>query len=126
MNRVRLGRRAEAYVSLYYQSKFGFDLLSQNLRLGACEIDLLMKKGTAMRMIEVRSSSTRNNDDLAWSLVGKKARSLRKSIHALIQRGIMDTDQEFQVDAALVRWPNTGPPSLKLWFNIFPGDLGSL
>ena len=122
-NRVQAGRRAEALVADYYREVLGFEIVAQNLRLAQFEIDILVQTPEEQRLVEVRSTAKRTLDDLAWSLVGKKARTLRRTIREMLLRGVIKSSGAFQVDAALVRWNGQGPPTLKLWHNILPGDI---
>ena len=123
-NRVRTGRIAEYLVGQVYEETLGFKVLSRNLRVGPYEIDLFVQKADAKRIVEVRSTGCRNINDLAWSLVGRKSRALRRAIREMLRRGLLETTGSFQVDAALVRWNAGAPPTVDIWYDILPGDLG--
>ena len=122
--RVQLGRKAEQLVADFYEEKLGFELIHQNLRLGPYEIDLVVEKQEQIRIIEVRSSQRSTTHELAWTLVGKKTRSLKKGIRAMQKRGLLRSEQQFQVDAAFVQWLPSSLWSLDIWYNILPADLG--
>lgn len=53
MKTVRIGRGAEAAVSLYLESK-GFKILDRNWRTKVCEIDLVTSKDDIVFFIEVK------------------------------------------------------------------------
>ena len=122
--RVQLGRKAEELVAHFYEKNLGFELMHQNLRLGPYEIDLVVQRKKELRVIEVRSSRRRGTQELAWTLVGKKTRTLKKAIRAMQKNGILSAEQQFQVDAAFVRWGSPSLHSIDIWYNILPADLG--
>ena len=122
--RLQLGRLAEDVIARYYREEFGFDVRAQNLRLGPYELDVIVQRGQELRIVEVRSSAQRSFNELSWTLVGKKARTLRKAIREMERRGMLESIESFQVDAALVRWNKGARPSIEIWYDILPGDMG--
>lgn len=122
--RLQVGRLAEGIIASFYREKLGFEVLAQNLRLGPYELDVIVQRAQELRVIEVRSSSQRSFNELSWTLVGKKARTLRKAVREMRRRGMLESIESFQVDAALVRWNKGARPSVDIWYDILPGDLG--
>jgi len=122
--RLQVGRLAEGIIASYYREELGFEVIAQNLRLGPYELDVIVERAHELRVIEVRSSSHRSFNELCWTLVGKKARTLRKAIGEMRRRGMLESIESFQVDAALVRWNEDARPSVDIWYDILPGDLG--
>ena len=118
--RVAAGRRAEALVARWYEHALGFGLAAQNLRVGRDELDLVLRRGTELRVVEVRSSARRSPELLAWSVVGGKAKRLRRAVLRLVREGGAGEASELQVDVALVVWPGRGPVAIEIWLDALP------
>lgn len=76
--RHRLGRRAEDAALDHYEHR-GFSLLERNVRMGRLEIDLVVRRGTNVVLVEVRSRHAGGAVHPALTIRGAKADHMRKS-----------------------------------------------
>ena len=107
-------------VAHWYRHALGFDLFARNLRVGPDELDLVLVRGDVARVVEVRSSAGRSSEILAWSIVGKKARRLRRAVLRLFREGVLADAAELHVDVALVLTPSAAPVVLEIWLDALP------
>lgn len=93
--RHRLGARAEGAALEHYQRR-GFFLIGRNVRLGRLEIDLVVRRGTAIVLVEVRSRRASNAVHPALTVRGRKADHVRRAarawLHAHGARGTIRID----------------------------------
>lgn len=112
-NTTTLGRRAEDLACRHLEA-LGLQLLERNYRCRAGEIDLVMRDGTTLVMVEVRSRSTRAHGDAA-STVGarKQQRFIRAARHLMLTRPeyrrLAARFDVVAIDAAV----GGGPPELR-------------
>ena len=101
----------------WYRHALGFELVARNLRLGADELDLVLRRGSEARVVEVRSSARRSSELLAWSIVGRKARHLRRAVLRLTREGGLGDLTELHVDVALVLTRPAAPIVVEVWLD---------
>lgn len=118
--RVRQGRRAEAHVAAWYVHGLGHVEVDRNLRLGPHEIDLVMARAGVIRLVEVRSTAATPPEDLIWSMVGRKARRLRRAARAFLRAGRAAGAERLVIDGAVVRFRRGEPPVLRIWPDVLP------
>ena len=57
-----LGRLGERFAAWFYRLR-GYQILSRNLRLAAGEIDLVLRRGAAIVVVEVKTRQTRSTGE---------------------------------------------------------------
>jgi len=114
VDRRKLGQCAELLVRQWYEVR-GYQLIHQNLYLGHDELDLVLGRGDEIRVVEVRSSTTRNASDLAWSVPGRKAKKVKRATRKLVYSGLIEGAVTLYIDLALVRWKSEGFPEIRIW-----------
>ncbi len=90
-----LGRAAETMAAELYQ-KSKFEILAQNYRFGAYEIDLIAKRGHFVHLVEVKYRKTLHDANLALN---------QSQFHRIAEAGefFMQGREEFmQIDALLI------------------------
>jgi Holliday junction resolvase-like predicted endonuclease len=107
-------------VARWYEHSLGFDLVARNLRVGRDELDLVLRRGSELRVVEVRSSARRTVDLLAWSVVGKKAGRLKRAALRLSREEMLGALEELHVDVALVLTPPGGATTIEIWMDALP------
>ena len=97
-----LGARAERVAEVYYHLR-GFQIVGQNVRLGHLEIDLVVRRGALLVMVEVRTRGPRSYQGPFASVRGPKLRRLRLAAQRLWRRFASDsTLQRLRLDVAAV------------------------
>ena len=94
--------------------------MGRNLRLGPHEIDLVMARAGVIRLVEVRSTAATPPEDLIWSMVGRKARRLRRAARAFLRAGRAVGAERLVIDGAVVRFRPDEPPVLRIWPDVLP------
>lgn len=98
---VELGRRGEAFVAQQLAAA-GWQIVAQNLRYRATEIDLLIRKGTTMAVVEVKTRSSWSDVDVSSLLLPRKAQALRRGLERFLGAGIPDGIETQRLDLVLV------------------------
>lgn len=99
---MRLGRAAEEVAADYYRSA-GLQLLGRNIRLGALEIDLVVRDGPLVIIVEVRTRRPGALVGAFASISLSKRRRLRAASERLWERLRDDhTIERIRVDALSV------------------------
>jgi putative endonuclease len=78
--RHRLGARAEDAALAHYQRR-GFVLVERNVRMGRFEIDLVVRRGASVALVEVRSRHASGAVHPALTIRGRKAEHVRRAAH---------------------------------------------
>ncbi len=76
------GRRGESIAALYLEM-CGYRILARNHRIGALEIDLVVERGGAVALVEVRTRSGRTHGRPEESVRWRKRRHLARAAAAL-------------------------------------------
>jgi putative endonuclease len=82
MNKVAFGRRWEEHAADVVR-RAGFEILEQNVRLGALELDLVAKRDELIAIIEVRFRGARALEGPLASITHVKRRRLIRAARAL-------------------------------------------
>jgi putative endonuclease len=84
-DRRALGARAEALVVKYLVAQ-GFEIVAQNLRIGALEIDVVARDGPVVAVVEVRTRGAGSLTSGLGSVDARKRERLRRAGERLWQR----------------------------------------
>ncbi len=95
-----LGRSAEAMAAQLY-TKSGFEILEQNYRFGACEVDLIALRGGIVHFVEVKYRKTlmdahRALGDAQFKRISKAAEHFMSSRGELMQIDAILLDHKLQ------------------------------
>ena len=102
LDRRRIGARAEQVAADYYWTR-GFQIEGRNLRLGHLEIDLLVRQGPLLVVVEVRARGPGALQGPFASVRGSKLRNLRTAMQAIWRRRWSDpTIERVRLDIAAV------------------------
>jgi putative endonuclease len=113
--RHRLGARAEDAALEDYRRR-GFALVERNVRLGRLEIDLVVRRGTAIALVEVRSRKATNAVHPALTVQGRKADRMRRAARAwLASRGTPGT---IRIDVVAATEGALGEFELEVYENV--------
>ncbi|MCS6899609.1 MAG: YraN family protein [Myxococcales bacterium] len=101
-DRRRIGTRAEQVAADYYWTR-GFQIEGRNLHLGRLEVDLLVRQGPLLVLVEVRARGPGAFQGPFASVRGCKLRNLRTAMHSLWRRYQFDpTVGRIRLDIAAV------------------------
>jgi putative endonuclease len=112
-DRHALGARAEALVADYLVSH-GYEIVAQNLRIGALEIDIVARQGPVVAVVEVRTRGPGALTSAFGSVDGMKRERLRRAGERLWQRRYRHdrSVERLRFDVASVRL-DVDPPTLE-------------
>lgn len=101
--RASLGRRAELAVADYLVAA-GFELLGQNVRLGALELDLVARKGPLVVVVEVRTRGGTAFETAFESIGPAKRARLQRAVGRLWRERLheMSGVERVRIDVAAV------------------------
>jgi putative endonuclease len=99
------GRRGEE-VARDHLLRAGYTLLAQNWRCALGELDLVMRQGETVVVVEVRTRSA-GADAAFESISPAKRTKLVRALHAFLSEGGLD-DAPCRVDVIAVRFDATG------------------
>ncbi len=105
VDRRAIGKRAEDAVQVYLEAR-GFRLLARNLRLGALELDLVMKQGPLVAIVEVRTRGPGSFTGPFASVTHTKRVRLLRAAERLWRdtlRGMRDVER-VRIDVAAVKF----------------------
>jgi putative endonuclease len=103
VDRRAIGRRAEDAVAAHLVAR-GFDLLARNVRLGALELDLVVRQGPLVAIVEVRTRGAGSFTGPFASVTPEKRRRLLRAADRLWRerlRGMPDVAR-VRIDVAAV------------------------
>ncbi len=102
--RAERGKRAENAAAEHYRAH-GFDVLFQNLRLGALELDLVLRKADLVVVAEVRTRAPASYVTALASITKPKRVLLFRAIERLWSKHLvkMPDVQRVRVDVVAVR-----------------------
>ena len=103
MDRRAIGRRAEDAVAAHLVAR-GFSVLARNLRLGALELDLVVRQGPLVAIVEVRTRGRGSFTGPFASVTHEKQRRLLRAADRLWRdklRGMPDVAR-VRIDVAAV------------------------
>ncbi|MBL8769639.1 MAG: YraN family protein [Planctomycetes bacterium] len=97
-----VGRRGEDFALLHLES-LGFTLVERNVRVGRCEIDLVVRDRDGYAFVEVKTRSSARHGE-PWEAVGdaKRARLERAAGRFLERIGSPDADWRLGVVAIVL------------------------
>lgn len=100
--RHALGRRAEAHVAAMYEAR-GYDVVARNARVGRLELDLVVRRGGAVVVCEVRARRAGGLVHPAATVDKKKiARVRRATAGFLAASGIAGSSVRLDVASVVV------------------------
>jgi putative endonuclease len=102
-DRRAIGRRAEDVVAAYLLAR-GFSLIARNLRLGALELDLVVRQGPLVAIVEVRTRGAGSFTGPFASVTPEKRQRLLRAAERLWHdtlRGMPDVAR-VRIDVAAV------------------------
>ena len=106
MNNYQSGHFAEIAVLFYLFCK-GYKKVALNYkphnRLGAGEIDLIVKKGKILVFVEVKKRTT--FEKAAYSITEKQQLRIRRGAEYFLQNNPCYSDCDLRFDAVLVKFP---------------------
>ncbi len=121
-DRVAFGRAAEDHVARWYEDVLEHEIKHRNLRLGPDELDIVVERDGCWRVVEVRATARRSSARIGWSLVGRKARRLRRAIRSLRRSGLLGEARSLTLDVALVTRDHDGKWRVEIWPDALPLD----
>lgn len=105
-----LGRRGEQLAAAYLQEQ-GFEVLEQNWRCHAGELDIIAREGQHIVVVEVKTRSSLDYGHPFEALTAqKRSRLYRLAVLWCAARGVREP---FRVDAVAVLLPRFGQPSIE-------------
>ena len=106
MDRTAIGKRGEALARKYFEEK-GFNIVDQNFRSPYGEIDLILRKGKALRFAEIKFRRTLEYGVPQESVVRRKQRKIRNTALLWLRQRYLPTDSEIHFDVLAIS-ENTG------------------
>ena len=88
-----LGRWGERLIGAWYERNQRGVVIGTNVRLGSLELDVIVRDGALVRVVEVRTSARRPTHELSWSVVGKKMSRVRRAMERLVRCKDYHVDQ---------------------------------
>ena len=117
--RHELGRRGEDLAARFLRRN-GFRIIDRNVRLAACEIDIIAREGDTVAFVEVRTVTNPNPVRPEDTVTPAKQAHLRRAAGAWISRH-GDDETYYRFDIAAVVIPPAGKPEITLYRDAFPG-----
>ena len=117
------GREAEAAAADKLRAN-GFQVLWQNLRIGALELDLVAKKGDLVVVVEVRARGPSSYEKPLASVSRAKRRTLLRGVRALWKGRIskMPDVKRVRIDVAAVTRDSEGAMTIEWIAGAFTED----
>lgn len=117
------GREAEAAAAEKLRAN-GFQVLWQNLRIGALELDLVAKKGDLVVVVEVRARGPGSYERPLASISRTKRRTLLRGVRALWKGRIskMPDVKRIRIDVAAVARDEQGALTIEWIAGAFTED----
>lgn len=97
MNKVGIGRQAEALAQEFFQKK-GFIVVDHNFNCRFGEIDLIVRKDKALRFVEVKYRSHVDHGLPQEAVVKRKQQRIRASALMWLKRRHLPVDGELHFD----------------------------
>jgi len=113
--RQRLGKAAESLVAQYLRDR-GFEIVGQNLRLGALEVDIVATKARICVVCEVRSRRSASGVHPAETITAAKRDRVRRAASALMKRQDL-RGLSLRLDVAAVTGATTDQPIIDYYEN---------
>jgi len=120
-----LGRWGERLIGAWYERNQRGVVIGTNVRLGSLELDVIVRDGALVRVVEVRTSARRPTHELSWSVVGKKMSRVRRAMERLVRCKDYHVDPDHLVlDVALVYVDRVARRAhIEVWFDALPRAL---
>jgi len=83
---VERGGRGEALATIFFELR-GASVLARNARLAGCEVDLLVRHGRTLALVEVKLRSRSDFGGAVGAVDARKQRRLLRAASALVARG---------------------------------------
>jgi putative endonuclease len=108
MGAVTRGAAGEALAAIFFELR-GASVLARNARLAGCEVDLLVRQGRTLALVEVKLRSRLDFGGAAAGVDARKRSRLIKAASALVARG----EEDVRIDVVTI---DMNPDGLQLTY----------
>ena len=109
MDPTDLGRRGEEEAARFLERE-GWRVVGRNVRVGRCEVDLIVTRGDVLAFVEVKSRRGVEFGDPLAAISYKKQQCVSRAAAGWLRDRKGGAGMEIRFDAVGVVWPRDGPP----------------
>jgi putative endonuclease len=101
VNKTSIGKKGEELAKEYFKKK-KYTIVDHNFRCRLGEIDLILRKGTALRFVEVKLRRTLEFGLPQESVIKYKQQRIRNTALLWLKRRYLPTDSEIHFDVLAI------------------------
>lgn len=101
MRKSRIGRLGESIACIYFWAR-GYRIVARNIKIGHGELDIVLRRGKELRIVEVRTVTTGFLADAVLAVTSKKQKQVLRLARCYFSRYGKSTD-DFYCDVVGIR-----------------------